>query len=59
MKIAETIKWANLIAKQRKISKSGQVVQSFNFLNEIEGQVQPFQVNQVIQVLDLSDNVVV
>ena len=49
----------NPVWEKWQIRKFCQVVQPFDFLNEIETEIKPFQPHEMVKVLNLANNIVV
>ena len=59
MQIFKSFKMRDLVAEQRQICQFCQIVQSLYLLNQVKGEIKPFETDKVIQVLDLGNDVIV
>ena len=47
------------VIEKTQISELGQIIQVFNLFDEVEAEIEPLQVNEMVQILNLGYNVVV
>ena len=59
LKILDVLDVLDLVRVQRQISKFGESVEAFDFLDEVERKVEPGKVYHGLEALDLADDVVV
>jgi hypothetical protein len=59
MEVVETGKYTDAVFVQTDVCELGQGFQAFYFLDQVEGKVEPLQVDEVFQSLDAGYDVIV